>query len=147
MNDDDLKKIGKLITDSERRVKKTLEKSFEIKIEDAFSDSQQRLEERLTKKINQAVIESEERTAERIKESGERTSTKIEESIKKLSLEIGQFVDDSLLPQIAEKADKSDIKRLERKLDYYIGKTEQNEKDIEDIKSVPVVAHHLKVSK
>ncbi|TSC64605.1 MAG: Uncharacterized protein G01um101493_85, partial [Microgenomates group bacterium Gr01-1014_93] len=61
--------------------------------------------------------------------------------------EVGQFVEDHLVPMIEEKADKSDIDRLESKLDRVIDTSLDHESRIRDIEQVSVVAHELRLKK
>ncbi len=48
---------------------------------------------------------------------------------------------DLLMEKLDEKADKSDVQRLERKLDYYAA---EHEERIINIEATPIVAHELK---
>ncbi|MBI2596074.1 hypothetical protein HYW46_05070 [Candidatus Daviesbacteria bacterium] len=65
---------------------------------------------------------------------------KLKESEKRLMGEIGDFFDQNLLPQIAEKADKTDIYRLERKLDKIFDKDFEQDRRLDKIESVSVIA-------
>ncbi len=59
----------------------------------------------------------------------------IQTSARQLSTEIGDFITDNVLPQIEEKADKTDIDRLERKIDIINTNVIRHETDIKLIKS------------
>lgn len=61
--------------------------------------------------------------------------------------EVGKFIEDSLLPVLEQKADKSDIDRLERKLDRIAGQVTDHEQSLKQIKSIPVIAHTLKIKR
>jgi hypothetical protein len=84
---------------------------------------------------------------EKLASSENRMLSEIGNSEKRLLSEIGKFVDDQLLPAIESKADKTDIDRLERKFDTTTGKLLDLEKVIDEVKSVPVIAHQLKIKK
>ncbi len=58
--------------------------------------------------------------------------------------ELGKFVTDELLPAIDKKADKTDIDRLEGKLDYFSARTMENSHRLDTIESLPTVAHELR---
>lgn len=64
-------------------------------------------------------------------ESEKRMGAKID----RLSNDIGNFIDNAILPQIAEKADKSDIRRLEHKIDRIIDKNLELEVDVKKLKA------------
>ncbi len=59
----------------------------------------------------------------------------IKDSEKRIIGEIGTFIEDQVLPQFDEKADKTDIDRLERKLDIFSAKVANHDQDIQKIKS------------
>lgn len=77
----------------------------------------------------------------------QRLEQKIEESGKNIIRDLGQFMEEQLFPMIEEKADKSDIERLERKLDVFSAKVANQDTRIKDIESLPAVAHELKLKK
>lgn len=72
---------------------------------------------------------------------------KLAASEKRLNEDIGDFIDRSLLPQLEEKADKSDIDRIERKLDKVLAKKVEQDQRLTEIESLPTVAHELKIKK
>lgn len=51
---------------------------------------------------------------------------------------VGEFMENSIFPELEKKADKSDIDRLETKLD-------KNSARLDSIESIPVIAHELKI--
>ncbi|MFH0936743.1 MAG: hypothetical protein V1808_00405 [Candidatus Daviesbacteria bacterium] len=68
--------------------------------------------------------------------------------------EVGKFVNDILLPQLEEKADKNDMEKLgsrldsiDRKLDRSLDKDIEQDQRLSKIESVPAVAHELKLKK
>lgn len=87
----------------------------------------------------------------KLAQSEKRLTKKIEEEVKasekRILGEIGTFVDDVLVPQIDQKADKSDIERLERKLDIYSVQTIDQGKRLKDIESLPTIVHELRLAK
>lgn len=122
MNDDDLKKIGKLI-----------------------SDSASASEERLTKLVANSISVSEVRLTKLISDSEER-----------IIREIGGFINNTIIPQLDEKADKvdlqslaskSDIDRLERKLDRVFAKDAEQDYRLDRLESIPVIASELRLKK
>jgi len=98
------------------------------------------VKEEVTTIVKEEVSASEKRLEKRLSEE-------IGKSEKRVLGEIGKFVEDQLLPLIEEKADKSDIDRLERKIDHITGKVSEHDVRITRIESVPVVAHELKHKK
>ncbi len=68
-------------------------------------------------------------------------------SEKRILGELGDFMENQLFPMLEEKADKSDIDRIERKLDILSDKVIVQEKALRDIASLPTVAHELKIKK
>lgn len=77
----------------------------------------------------------------------DRLDKKIDASEKRILGEMGRFVSDEILPQIDKKADKTDIDRVERKLDYFGARTMENTTRLDTIESLPTVAHELKLQK
>lgn len=78
------------------------------------------------------------------------------DSEERIITEMGSFVNDTILPQIEEKADKSDlenlatkddINRVERKLDRVTGNDMVQNKRLSDIESIPTIALQLKIKK
>ena len=60
-----------------------------------------------------------------------------------------QGFEEIILPQLEEireqMATKSDIDRLERKIDHLVDKSDDHEKRLNAIETVPVVAHELRL--
>ena len=77
-------------------------------------------------------------------DSEKRMKTVIESNTKQILIDIGDFVEEDLLPQIKEKADKADIERLEKRL---VGKVISHDQRISDIESIPTIAHQLRRKK
>lgn len=69
---------------------------------------------------------------------------KLAASEKRVIGEVGKFIEDHLFPLIEEKADKSDIDRIERKLDRVIDTGLDHGNRIKTIKQLPSIAHQLK---
>lgn len=69
---------------------------------------------------------------------------KLKASEKKVIGEIGKFIEDQLFPMIEEKADKSDIDRIERKLDKVLDTGLDHEGRIKAIEQIPSIAHQIK---
>ena len=84
---------------------------------------------------------------EKLAVSEERLKKHTTDSVKQLSTDVGDFIAENLFPMIEEKADKTDIDRLERKLDRVLDKSIDHEHRIKDIEQVPVVAHELRFKK
>lgn len=72
---------------------------------------------------------------------------KIIASEKRILGGIGKFMAEEILPQIDDKADKTDIDRLERKIDKILDKEIDQERRIEAIEQIPAIAHQLRVKK
>ena len=68
-------------------------------------------------------------------------------SEKRIIGELGGFMEDHLLPIIDAKADKTDIDRIERKLDKFIDTSLHHENRIKAIEHIPVISHQLKTQK
>lgn len=71
-----------------------------------------------------------------IEAAEKRLQAQIESSGTKILTEVGNFISDQVLTQLEEKADKSDIERLERKMDKVSEKVLQHDQDIHEIKGV-----------
>ena len=71
----------------------------------------------------------------------------LEGALKQLSKDVGDFISDRVIPLIDEKADKSDIERLEGKVDRALDTLMDHESRIRDKEYSPVVAHDLKQKK
>ena len=99
----ELKQLKELFIEAEQRI------TDELRSE--ISES----EKRMVSKIHNEISESEKRTVfkihNEISESEKRVSSKVDH----LSTDLGGFIDMSLLPQIAEKADEKEVKKLAEK--------------------------------
>ena len=84
---------------------------------------------------------------EEVSASEQRLQEEIATSDKRVMADIGSFMEDSLFPLIEEKADKTDIDRLERKMDRNIDTALDHESRIKDIEQVSIVAHELKIKR
>ena len=83
----------------------------------------------------------------KFKEFGVAIKEDITASAQMVMSEVGKFIEDNLFPMLEEKADKTDIERLERKIDRLTDVNLDHEHRIKAIEHVPVVAHALKVTK
>ncbi len=99
---------------------------------------------RVGKLIDESNIASEQRVIKVVKEL---VKGEISASEKRILVEIGTFVTDEILPAIDEKADKSDIDRLERKIDQLADKNYEHDVRLKNIESIPAVAHQLRIKK
>ncbi len=129
----ELKQLEMLFNQSEGRMAGKISES-EVRMVGKIGESEERMagkisesEDRMVGKIG----ESEKRLVSKIGESEKRTHLKIDQ----LSTDIGEMIDNTILPMIAEKADKSDIVRLERKLDKVIDKVAEHDTELRKIKS------------
>ncbi len=80
----------------------------------------------------------------------------ITDSEKRLVIEVSNFVNNTILPQLDEKSDKADLEflasktdidRLERKLDRIFDKDLEQDQRLGDLESISLVAHELKLKK
>lgn len=69
---------------------------------------------------------------------------KLEASEKRIIGELGKFMEDYLFPMIEEKADKTDIDRIERKLDRAIDTGIDHGNRIKAIEQIPSIALQIK---
>lgn len=94
----------------------------------------------------------------RLTAAEKRLKEEILNSGKRIRDDIGNFMEETLLPmfnerfdavdeRLDEKADKTDIDRIERKLDRMMDTSLDHEGRIKDIESIPVIAHELKRTK
>ncbi|MBI4035365.1 hypothetical protein HY383_00290 [Candidatus Daviesbacteria bacterium] len=81
---------------------------------------------------------------EKLKASESRMDNKLKASESRIISEIGKFMEDNLFPVIEEKADKTDIDRIERKLDNVIVTELRNSSRIAAIEQIPSIAHQIK---
>ena len=63
-----------------------------------------------------------------------RLSKEIQDSEARIIAETGKFIEDSIIPQLEEKADKTDIERLERKMDVTNAKIAKHDTAIQSLK-------------
>lgn len=94
------------------------------------------VDQRVTDIVDQRVTASEKRLEQKIKASGE-----------KIINEVAKFISDDIIPQFDEKADKSDIERLERKIDKSLDMCIDNKSRIKTIEQISVIAHELRSRK
>ncbi|KKQ67145.1 MAG: hypothetical protein US86_C0001G0072 [Candidatus Daviesbacteria bacterium GW2011_GWA2_38_24] len=132
MTDDELNKFRAIVKEeivsSERRIR------VDVKEEIVGS------EERIRGEIKEEIVGSEQRFRTTLKDE-------LILSEKRILNEIGEFVESQLLPIIDDKADKSDIDRIERKLDRFGDKITDHDKRLSDIESLPSIAHELRRKK
>ncbi|MBI2086114.1 hypothetical protein HYT74_02115 [Candidatus Daviesbacteria bacterium] len=137
MTNNDLNQIGSLIdkklSATEDRLKREIALTEE-RLDKKISSTEEKL------KIEISSVE------ERMNKEIDATKEELLASDKKIMVDIGTFMEDTLFPMIDEKADKSDIDRIERKLDRVLDASLDHGRRIKDIESVPVVAHDLKHS-
>lgn len=140
---DDLNKIGQLLDArlkaSEQRLGDKLEAS-----EQRFDARLNGVEERLTATFSHQLILVEGRLNSKISDSKEHQNHNLENFGSQLMADIGMFMEDHLFPMIEEKADKTDIDRLERKMDHISDKINGHDNRIKRIELTPTVAHELK---
>lgn len=139
MNNNDLKRLRTVIKEEVTSV-----------VEEKLTASEQRSKKELTtleQRLKREITTSEQRLREEISASEKRLKEEIATSDKRVMADIGSFMEDNLFPMIEEKADKSDIDRLERKLDKVLDRSLDHEARIKAIEQVPVVAHELKVKR
>lgn len=79
-----------------------------------------------------------------IKEENIASEQRLGIKIKQLGTDIGDWISEQVLPQIAEKSDKTDIERIERKIDKTIDKDIEQDRRLDRIESMSVVALELK---
>ena len=124
MTDEEIKKLGVFI-DSRLG-------EFRDEIKGSISVSEKNLRDKLGNSISA---------------SEKSLQQEISASENKIVKDLVNFVSDQLIPIIDEKADKTDIDRLERKLDFYIDGSLDLKTRVGDIESLPTVAHELKVKR
>ena len=99
------------------------------------------------KRLGGEISASEKRLQKDLSQTEQKLKEEISASDRRVMGDIGQFMEDNLFPMIDEKADKSDIDRLERKLDRVIDTNLGYDQRFRDIERVPVIAHELKFKK
>lgn len=135
MANNDLNQISKLLdeklTATEKRLRTeitTTEKRFNKRLtatEEHFNKRLTSTEEHLRADITSAITDSGDNIIE----------------------EIAGFMEVNLLPKLEDKADKSDIERVERRIDYSADKIGEHDIRLKNIESIPVIAHELKLKK
>lgn len=133
ITNDEWKKLAKLL---DERLDIKLEEKLEGKLSKKFSEFEVRFERKLEEKFDSKLEGLEGRFDKKLKTFGEDIIT-----------DITNYIDESIIPLINEKADKTDVDRMERKLDRAIDRLYGHEDRISEIESVPVVAHHLSIKK
>ncbi len=83
----------------------------------------------------------------RLSETEKNLKNEIKSSEQRVMAEVGKFLEDHILEPLEQKADKSDIDRIERKLDRIIDKDVEQDSRLKRIESIPVVAHEIKHKK
>lgn len=134
MTNDDLKQIDKLLVKRFTAQDKKFDKRFEAQ-DKRFDAIDQRFEA-VDQRFN-----DQDKKFETILEK--RLISQKEEIVE----EIAAFMNENLFPYLDKLAHKSDVERIERRLDAMSNQVGDHEVRIEDIERVPVVAHQLKVNK
>lgn len=124
MVNNNLQQISNLMDQKFKNFGEVMDKKFSG-MEQKFDGKLQATEQRLNKKIQG----TEQRLNKRIKTTEQRLNKKIVQT----STDIGEFMEKSLFPMLDEKADKSDIDRIENKLDRVIDITASHERRIKDL--------------
>lgn len=111
-------------------------KNFGDVMDKKFSGMEQKFDKKLDTKLSEVEQKfagklqvTEQRLNKRIKATEQRLNKKIAQT----STDIGEFMEKSLFPMLDEKADKSDIDRIENKLDRVIDITAGHERRIKDL--------------
>lgn len=113
-----------------------LDKSDIKQIEQIVHGTEKRLEKRLSKKIETEIAASEKRLQTEIANAKQQ----LKAEIKQVSTDIGDILTEEVLPQIAEKADKNDVARLERKVDNF------NSTNLDSKARIRKIESHLRLS-
>lgn len=82
-----------------------------------------------------------------VAESETRLRIMVNEEITASEGRIGQFLEERVIPLIDQKADKTDIDRLERKLDVQSVETMKHRHRLDTLEALPAIAHELKSKK
>ncbi len=101
----------------------------------------------VNEEVSSQLAPSETRLQDKIDGVEQRLEAKINESAKQIRLEVGDFISDQVLPLFDDLATKSDIDRLERKLDREIDTNIIQNNRLGKIESTPTVALELKKKK
>ncbi len=86
-------------------------------------------------------------TTNDLNQIGELMDKKLIASEKRVIGEIGKFMADNVFPLFEEVAGKSDIERLERRIDHLADQNNILATRVTRIESIPAIAHELKVKK
>lgn len=133
MTDEDINKIGVLI-DSRLG-------EFRDEIKDSISAS----EKNLRAFVGDSISASEKSLRGEIDSVENSLRQEILASEKRVVKGFVDFVSDSLMPLIDDKAGKTDIDRIEHKLDNLSARTMESSHRLDVIESIPVIAHELKI--
>lgn len=120
------------------------------RLNEEISASEQRLKEEISvteHSLQDQISTSEKRLIGQISVTEQSLREEIHISDGRVMTDIGSFMEDNLFPMIEKKADKSDINRLERKLDKSVDTNLDHERRIKDIEQIPMVAHELKIKR
>ena len=130
MTSDDLKQIRQVVREEINTTEEGLKK----------------LDKRLTEQVG-SVKEEMASLEEKLNNRMDLVEERLGDRISQLSKDIGDSITDRLMPMIDEKADKTDIDRLERKMDNVITRDLEQNHRLDRIESLPSVAHELKLKK
>lgn len=127
MTTDDLNQISKLLDQKLDKKIEASEKKISKLLDEKMGVSEEKISRSVDEKIKTSIKASEERLVERL-------TSEIHASEKRIIRDIGDFLEQSLLPQIDEKANKTDVERVERRVDALATQ-------------VGTIAHQLKLKK
>lgn len=142
MTDEDTSKLRRVLKDelavSENRVLGEVRRF----VKEEITASGKRVLGEVRQFVKEEITTSESRVLGEVRQI---VKAEVTASEKRVIGEVGKFVEDNLFPMIEEKADKSDIERLERKVDLFTDKTGELSKRVTNIESIPAIAHELKL--
>lgn len=98
-------------------------------------------------KFDKRFTESENRFDKKLENLEERLNQKIKTSADEVIEGIADMLNDSVFPKLSKMAEKSDIERVERRLDAISNEVGNHAVRIKAIEQIPAVAHELKRSK
>lgn len=127
MTNDDLKQIDQLLT---KRFK-TQDKRFDA-VDDRFIVLEKHFDEKLSNNKDEII---------------QLLDKKLSANKEEVIDEMITFMEENLFPKFERIAEKSDIDRVERRIDLIADKVGEHEVRIKDIEAIPVIAHELKVKK
>lgn len=123
LNSQDLKQIRNVVKD-------------EI---DASANGLRKEIEKSTQGLRKEIAGSAEGLRKEVKASADQVKSELRAEIKesegRIYEGIGNLISDGILPQLAEKADKSDIDRIERKIDKIIAKDLEQDEEIRQLRT------------